>query len=34
MDYTDFPVGVALRTLLFRIIFAKFEDLGVVHVGE
>ena len=28
------PVGVAVRTLLFGRIFAKFEDLGVVHVGD
>ena len=28
------PVGIALRTLLFGRVFAKFEDLGVVHVGD
>ena len=32
--YTRFPEGIALRTLLFGRIFAKFEDLGVVHVGD
>ena len=26
--------GIAVRTLLFGRIFAKFEDLGVVHVGD
>ena len=34
MDYTDFQVGIAVRTLLFRRMFEKFEDLGVVHVGD
>ena len=34
IDYTDFPVGIAVRTLLFGRIFAKFEDLGVVQVGD
>ena len=34
MDYSHFPVGIAVRTLLFGRIFAKFEDLGVVHVGD
>ena len=34
MDYSDFPVGIAVRTLLFERIFEKFEDLGVVHVGD
>ena len=34
IDYTDFPVGIALRTLLFGRSFAKFEDLGVVQVGD
>ena len=33
-DYSYFPVGIAVRTLLFGRIFAKFEDLGVVHVGD
>ena len=32
--FTGFPVGIALRTLLFGRIFAKFEDLDVVHVGD
>ena len=30
----NFPVGIAVKTLLFGRIFAKFEDLGVVHVGD
>ena len=34
IDYTSFPVDIALKTLLFRRVFAKFEDLGVVHVGD
>ena len=34
MDHSHFPVGIAVRTLLFGKIFAKFEDLGVVHVGD
>ena len=34
MNYTYFPVGIAVRTLLCGRIFAKFEDLGVVHVGD
>ena len=34
IDYTRFPVGIALRTLLFERIFAKFEDLGIVQVGD
>ena len=34
IDYSHFPVGIAVRTLLFARIFAKFEDLGVVHVGD
>ena len=33
-DYTDFPVGIALKTLLFGRMFAKFEDLGVFQVGD
>ena len=33
-DFNGFQVGIALRTLLFGRIFAKFEDLGVVHVGD
>ena len=33
-DFTQFPVGIAIRTLLFGRIFAKFEDLVVVQVGE
>ena len=32
IDYSHFPVGIAVRTLLFGRIFAKF--LGVVHVGD
>ena len=31
---SHFPVGIAVRTLLFGRIFAMFEDLGVVHVGD
>ena len=31
---SHFPVGIAVRALLFGRIFAKFEDLGVVHVGD
>ena len=27
-------MGIEVRTLLFGRIFAKFEDLGVVHVGD
>ena len=34
IDYTDYPVGIAVKTLLFGRLFAKFEDLGVVHVGD
>ena len=34
VDYRVFPVGIALKTLLIEKIFAKFEDLGVVHVGD
>ena len=34
IDYHVFPVGIALKTLLIGRIFAKFEDLGVVHVGD
>ena len=34
IDYFHFTVGIAIRTLLFGRIFAKFEDLGVVHVGD
>ena len=34
IDERGFPVGIALRTLLFGRIFAKFEDLGVVHVAD
>ena len=34
IDYSYFPVGIAVRTLLFGRIFAKFEDLGVVQVGD
>ena len=33
MDYHHFPVGIAVKALLFGI-FAKFEELGVVHVGD
>ena len=29
-----FPVSIALRTLLFERISAKFEDLCVVHFGD
>ena len=32
--FAYFPVGIAVRTLLFGRIFAKFEDLGVVQVGD
>ena len=34
MDYSHFPVGIAVRALLYGRNFAKFEDLGVVHVGD
>ena len=34
IDYSHFPLGIAVRTLLFGRIFEKFEDLGVVHVGD
>ena len=34
IDYTCFRVGIAVKTLLFGRIFAKFEDLGVVQVGD
>ena len=34
IDYPVFPEGNALKTLLIGRIFAKFEDLGVVHVGN
>ena len=34
MDYSHFPVGIAVRTLLFGRNFAKFEDLSVLHVGD
>ena len=34
IDYSYFPVGIAVKTLLFGRIFAKFEDLGVVQVGD
>ena len=34
VDYSHLPVDIAIRTLLFERIFAKFEDLGVVHVGD
>ena len=27
-------MGIAVKTLLFGRIFAEFEDLGVVHVGD
>ena len=33
VDYSSFPVGIAVRTLLFGRNFARFEDLGVVQVG-
>ena len=34
VDQPNIPVGIAFRTLLFGRIFAKFEDLGVVHVSD
>ena len=34
MDYSYFPVNIAVKTLLFGRIFAKFEELGVVQVGH
>ena len=34
IEYSYFPAGIAVRTLLFGRIFAKFEDLGFVHVGD
>ena len=33
-DYSYFTVSIAVRTVLFGRIFAKFEDLGVVQVGD
>ena len=33
IDYSYFPEGIAVRTLLFGRSFAKLEDLGV-HVGD
>ena len=34
MDDAHFPVGITVRALLFGRIFAKLEDLGVVHLGD
>ena len=34
VDYSYFPIDFAVKTLLFGRIFAKFEDLDVVHVGD
>ena len=34
IDHSHFPLGIAVRTLLFGRIFPEFEDLGVVHVGD
>ena len=34
MDHTYCPLGIAVRTLLVGRIFAKFEDLSVVQVGD
>ena len=34
VDDADFPVGIAIGALLFERVFAKLEDLGVVHVGD
>ena len=34
IDYFHSPVGIAIKTLMFGRIFAKFEDLGVVQVGD
>ena len=34
IDYSHFPVGIAVKALLFGRIFAKLEDLGVVHLGD
>ena len=30
----SFPVGIAIGALLLGRVFAKLEDLGVVHVGD
>ena len=34
IDHSYFPVDIAVKTLLFGRIFAKFEDLDVVQVGD
>ena len=34
IDNADFPVSIAIGALLFGRVFAKLEDLGVVHVGD
>ena len=34
MDYSHFPESIAVRAELFGRIFAKLEDLGVVHLGD
>ena len=34
MDHSEFPVSIALRTLLFRRIVEKYKDLCVVDVGD
>ena len=34
IDNAEFPVGIAIEALLFGRVFAKLEDLGVVHVGD
>ena len=34
IDYYNFPVEIAVKTLLFGRIFAKFEDLAVVQIGD
>ena len=34
IDNADFPAGIAIGALLFGRVFAKLEDLGVVHVDD
>ena len=33
-DNVEFPEGIAIGALLFGRVFAKLEDLGVVHAGD
>ena len=34
IDYSYFPVSIAVRILLLGRNFSKFEDLGVVQIGD